>query len=105
MARSRAPQAPAPKSDAYVGLLLISLLAQIAAAVFFYLDWSSYPEAKPKLPSPVSVQVSLPGGGGNPATAGGPAPAAGGPAPMAGGPVAMAGAMAGGPAPMAGKMP
>lgn len=65
MARSRSsssPKQPGTKSDAYVGLLFISLLAQVVAAVFFYLDWSSYPESKPNAPSPVSVQVALPGG-------------------------------------------
>ena len=66
MARARRTDdvnAPAPaKSDAYVGLLLISLLAQIAGAVFFYLDWSQYPTDKPK--QPVAVTVPAAGGQG-----------------------------------------
>ena len=42
--------APAkPKSDAYTGLLLLSLLAQVAGAAFLYLDWSQYPEKPPKV--------------------------------------------------------
>jgi hypothetical protein len=52
---------PAPQSDAYVGLLVIALVAQIAGAVFFYLDWSSYPETNPKPPAAVSVQPRAPG--------------------------------------------
>jgi hypothetical protein len=66
--------APAPaKSDAYVGLLLISLLAQIAGATLFYLDWSQYTDSKPKLPPVVTV----------PAGAGAPAPAPPAPPPAA----------------------
>ncbi|MBY0229573.1 MAG: hypothetical protein K2W96_09865 [Gemmataceae bacterium] len=63
MARSRtSSKEPAPKSDAYVGLLVISLIAQIVGAVFFYLDWSSYPSSKPPAPPPpVSVTQKLPG--------------------------------------------
>jgi hypothetical protein len=38
---------PKPKADAYVGLLLISLLAQIAGITFLYLDYSQYPDKKP----------------------------------------------------------
>jgi hypothetical protein len=48
---SSAPAKPAPRSDAYTGLLIISLLAQIAGAVFLYLDYSSYPDAKPPKPA------------------------------------------------------
>jgi hypothetical protein len=68
MARSRRTDdvdAPAPaKSDAYVGLLLISLLAQMAGAAFFFLDWSQYPDSKPKLPPAATVPAT--GGGGTP---------------------------------------
>lgn len=70
MARSNRTDvdAPAPaKSDAYVGFLLISLLAQIAGAALFYLDWSQYGDSKPKLP-PVAT---VPAGGGAPPPAGG----------------------------------
>src|SRR5262249_2893579 len=51
-----------PRSAAYTGLLILSLLAQLAGAVFLYLDWKDYPENKPK-----HVQL--------PRTAGAPAPA------------------------------
>jgi hypothetical protein len=44
--RSRAPTGPPVQSDVYVGLLVLALLAQIAGAVFLFLDWSQYPEAK-----------------------------------------------------------
>ena len=62
MARSNRTDvdAPAPaKSDAYVGLLLISLLAQIAGAALFYLDWSQYGAAIPPV-------ATVPAGGGAP---------------------------------------
>jgi len=57
-----------PRSDAYVGLLAIALLAQITGAVFFYLDWSQYPTTKPETPKITSPAQ----GGGTPAP---PAPA------------------------------
>ena len=73
MARSRRTDdvdAPAPaKSDAYVGLLLISLFAQIAGATFFYLDWSQYGDTKPKVPPAATVPASG-GGSGQPAPGG-----------------------------------
>ncbi len=43
----RAANEPKPRSDAYTGLLLLSLLAQIAGAVFLFLDWHQYPDASP----------------------------------------------------------
>src|SRR5262245_27953541 len=65
MARSRgstSEASPATRSDAYTGLLLIALLAQIAGVVFFYLDWSQYPKKKPDLPpKQVAPSVPLPG--------------------------------------------
>jgi len=82
---------PKPKSDAYVGLLLISLLAQIAGVTFLYLDYSQYPDKKP--PTTTASKPAFPatggGAGGNP----GPAPKQGGIAGMAGmaGNVGMAG--------------
>ena len=36
-----------PRSDAYTGLLLLSLLAQVAGAVFLFLDYSRYPHDGP----------------------------------------------------------
>jgi hypothetical protein len=63
------------RSDAYVGLLLLALVAQVAGAVFLYLDWDSYPKTVP--PKVATVPASTtpaqpqqpPGGGqqqGNP---------------------------------------
>ena len=45
--RDRAPAAPKPKSDAYVGMLALALLAQIAGAVFLWLDYSTYGDKAP----------------------------------------------------------
>ncbi len=59
MATKGAPTAPA-RSDAYVGLLVISLLAQITATVLFYLDYSQYPEAKPKDPPALTLGAPAP---------------------------------------------
>ena len=56
-----------PRSDAYVGLLALSLLALSAAMVFAYLDYNSYPEQKPR-PVPIAPKA-----GGGPAPVGGPA--------------------------------
>jgi hypothetical protein len=39
-------KAASPRSDAYVGLLALALLAQVAGAVFLYLDYSQYPPDK-----------------------------------------------------------
>lgn len=38
-----------PRNDAFVGLLILSLLAQIVGVVFLYLEFSSYPDKKPPL--------------------------------------------------------
>ena len=45
---------PTTRSDAYVGLLVIALLAQITGAVFFYLDWQQYPTRAPQEPPRVT---------------------------------------------------
>jgi hypothetical protein len=94
MARSKGPQTPPVKSDVYVGLLFISLMAQIAGAVFFYLDWSAYPTSKPTPPSAIALPAPVGGqvGGGGAA----PVPVA---PPMGGA------AMMGGAPPMGGMMP
>lgn len=63
MAKSRRRDddyAPAPKSDAYVGLLVISLLGMITAAVFLYLDWSSYGDKPPPLKNYTSQVAPVP---------------------------------------------
>jgi hypothetical protein len=48
--RDRAPAAPGVKSDAYVGMLALALIAQIAGAVFLWLDYKEYGDKKPPLP-------------------------------------------------------
>jgi hypothetical protein len=78
---------PKTRSDAYVGLLFISLLALIVAAVFFYLDMSQYPTTKPPEPPKVSAPAPAP-------QPGGVAPGAGA-AGMGGGMAGMGGGMAG----------
>lgn len=80
--RDGAGTASGPRSDAYTGMLLISLLAQIAGVVFLYLDWSQYPAEKPKDPPAIVVGGTAAGPGAG--TAGG-APT-GAPAPGAGAP-------------------
>jgi len=78
MAKTRgSAQTAKPRSDAYVGLLFISLLAQIAGAVFLYLDYSQYEGTK----DPVAIARDLKSkatagvaGGAAPAPAPGPAP-------------------------------
>lgn len=63
-------------SDAYVGMLLVSLIAMIIGCVLLYLDFAQYPEAKaPNPPASTPPQRSAPpadtpppppGGGGQP---------------------------------------
>ena len=93
----------APRSDAYTGLLLISLLAQIAGVVFFYLDWSMYPSSPPAKATPVNFSAVQPGGGGG-LPPGGPVPQAGG-VPMGGGAPMGGGVPMGGGAPIPGGNP
>ena len=70
MARARTSSTqetqPKTRSDAYVGLLVISLLAQIIGAVFFFLDWQQYPTNKPPAPPAASsaAPAVVPGGAG-----------------------------------------
>jgi hypothetical protein len=54
--RTREVEAPSPKSDAYTGLLAISLCAMILGCVLLYLDYSSYPQQKPP-PAPALANV------------------------------------------------
>jgi hypothetical protein len=37
----------APRSDAYVGLLAISLVAMLTGTVFLLMDYMQYPDSKP----------------------------------------------------------
>jgi hypothetical protein len=74
MARARSQDTEAkPRSDAYVGMLGLSLVAQIFGAVFFYMDWSQYPTTKP----PEPPKVTAPAAGAGPAGGVAPAPAPG----------------------------
>jgi hypothetical protein len=49
-----------PRSDAYTGLLLLSLLAQVAGAVFLFLDYSRYPHDGPPKPSTLAAPAPAP---------------------------------------------
>jgi hypothetical protein len=56
MARDRQTTGTAPaRSDAYTGLLVISLIAQFLAVLFLYLDWNQYPDKAPKDPPSITV--------------------------------------------------
>jgi len=46
-APERATTTAKPRTDIYTGLLVVSLLAQIAGAVFLYLDYDNYKTSKP----------------------------------------------------------
>ena len=59
--RDDAPAAP-PRSDAYTGLLTVSLLALLAGAVFLYLDYSQYPTSAPPKVGPPAASGPAPGG-------------------------------------------
>jgi hypothetical protein len=75
---------PQPRSDAYTGLLIIALVAQIIGAVFLFLDYKQYPDSKPAKVSMTVPPVTQPtgaGGGGAavpPAGDGNPVPPGGG---------------------------
>ena len=63
--RDEVEQGPKPASDAYTGLLAISLGAMITGCALLYMDYSSYPDkAPPKAPTPVAPR-SLEGGSDN----------------------------------------
>ncbi len=89
MAKSKkTPSGPKPKSDAYVGLLVISLLAQIAGAVLLYLEYSTYPDkAPPRIQASPSLTAAQPGPPPGPGPGPGPMPP--GPMPMPPGPMPM----------------
>ena len=76
------PSRPRPRSDVYVGLLLIALLAQLAGILFLFLDYNTFPDkAPPKIsdrPPALAPSGPAPGAG---AQGGAPAPAGGAPAP------------------------
>src|SRR4051794_27650918 len=52
---------PKPGPDVYLGLLVLSLLAQVAAALFLLLDYKEYPPGKaPKVTPPAAIGGSTP---------------------------------------------
>jgi hypothetical protein len=60
-----------PRSDAYTGLVAISLVAMITASVLLFLDYNQYPKKKPDPPpAPSAVKPQAPQAG-----SGAPAPA------------------------------
>jgi hypothetical protein len=83
-ARARAVQAeaePAPRSDAYTGMLAVSLLALIVGCVLLYLDFSDYdtmgkPPPVPTDSSRAAIPGAAPGGFPGGVVPGAPAPAA-----------------------------
>ncbi len=57
--RSDSPRTAAPRSDIYVGLLILAFVAQLAGATFLAIDYFSYPSSKPPVvslrpPAPVA---------------------------------------------------
>jgi hypothetical protein len=55
---------PRTRSDVYVGLLLVALIAQLAGILFLYLDFSAYPDkAPPPAARPPALVPSGPVGG------------------------------------------
>ncbi len=58
--RDRGPAKPAARSDVYTGLLALALLAQIAGAIFLYLDYSEYPQKPPPAVSDSSPSAKRP---------------------------------------------
>jgi hypothetical protein len=49
------PPKPKARSDAYTGMLLLSLLVLIGACALIFLDYSQYPSAKPPAAQRTSV--------------------------------------------------
>ena len=70
---------PKPRNDAYVGLLILSLVAQVAGVVFLALDWNRYPAGAPTKPAALAAAPAVPSGT-NPAPQGN--PPAGNPPPV-----------------------
>jgi hypothetical protein len=60
---SSEPEAGPPRSDAYTGILAISLLAMIVGCVLLYMDYSDYAAAGGNKPPPVPTRPAAPQGG------------------------------------------
>jgi hypothetical protein len=72
-ARARDDAPAKPRSDAYTGLLIVSLVALLAGAVFLYLDYSQYPSGgAPKVSAPATTSAPAPGAPPGPAAPGAP---------------------------------
>jgi len=85
--REKADSTASPRTDAYTGMLVISLLATITGIAFLYKDYSEYPEGKPNVKSlsPLSGAAAPPAAK-TPAPTPQPAPGAPGAAPTKPGP-------------------
>jgi len=55
MAARGSVQDASPRSDAYTGLLAISLGALITGCVLLYMDYSDYPDKKPETYQPPTL--------------------------------------------------
>jgi hypothetical protein len=55
MAARGSVQDASPRSDAYTGLLAISLGALITGCVLLYMDYSDYPDKKPEAYQPPAL--------------------------------------------------
>lgn len=67
-----------PQSDAYTVLLVISLVAMITSCILLYVEYSAYPDTKPKInvaPAPQVPKDVVPLGMGSSAAPPAPAPA------------------------------
>ena len=81
-----------PRSDAYTGLLAVSLIGMIAGCIFLYLDYDTYKDKPPAVPAKTAAaavpQGGQPAGGVPGAPQPGPGAGGGGAAGAAGGPPA-----------------
>ena len=59
MARSRSDDemSPKPKSDAYTGMLVVSLLALLTACLLIWLDYRRYPSNEPPKVQPSTASA------------------------------------------------
>jgi hypothetical protein len=50
-----------PRPDAYLGMLIISLVATLTGLIFLWLDYSSYPDKQAPKPSISAPKLAPPG--------------------------------------------
>jgi hypothetical protein len=72
-----------PRSDAYTGLLAVSLIGMIAGCIFLYLDYDTYKDKPPAVPAK-TASAAVPQGGQPPGGSVGGAPQQGPGAPGGG---------------------